>query len=217
MDVNCMMDPASSASQQLSSDGRMTRFVFPGCFSPPASKDDKTTDFPGSTSWEYAAYCAPYECSTLSNHNMFRRLQDCGPVLFAPLVQGIGRSSTIFSSLLGAIAAQVWAGRMTGPDDSRTPEYRLWSIFLPAVLSRIGLGIFGAWLQYHLHYMVLALGTFLVKFSALPCVPVCIYYVVECFIGYPAKVSVIMNVYRLTLGLSLTFYIEPWYEAVGVV
>ena len=89
-------------------------------------------------------------------------------------------------------------------------------MFLPATVSPIGLGIFGAGLQYHLHYMVLALGTFMVNFSALLCVPVCINYVVECFVGNPVEVSVIMNVYRLALGLSLPFFFEHWVEAVGI-
>jgi len=89
-------------------------------------------------------------------------------------------------------------------------------MFLPALLSPIGLGIFGAGLEYHLHYMVLALGAFMVNFSALLCVPVCINYVVECFIGYAVEVSVAMSVYRLALGLSLAFYFEPWESKIGV-
>lgn len=56
----------------------------------------------------------------------------------------------------------------------------------------------------------------MVNFSALLCVPVCINYVVECFVGNPIEVSVIMNVYRLALGLSLPFFFEHWVEAVGI-
>lgn len=56
----------------------------------------------------------------------------------------------------------------------------------------------------------------MVNFSALLCVPVCINYVVECFVGNPVEVSVVMNVYRLALGLSVPFFFEQWIEAVGV-
>ena len=56
----------------------------------------------------------------------------------------------------------------------------------------------------------------MVNFSALLCVPVCISYVVEYFVRNPVEVSVVMNVYRLALGLSLPFFLEPWVEAVGV-
>ena len=108
----------------------------------------------------------------------------------------------------------LWATRHRGYGVWR-PEYRLWSMFLPALLSPVGLGIFGDSLEYRLQYMVLALGTFMVNFSALLCVPVCINYVIECYIGYPVEVSVIMSTYRLSLGLSLAFYFEPWQERIG--
>lgn len=89
-------------------------------------------------------------------------------------------------------------------------------MFLPSIVSPIGLGKFGAGLQYHLYYMILALGTFMVNFSALLCVTVCVNYVIECFVGNPVEVSVVMNVYRLVLGLSLPFFFEHWVEAVGI-
>ena len=82
--------------------------------------------------------------------------------------------------------------------------------------SPIVLGIFGAGLQYYLHYMVLALDTLIVNFSALLCVPVCINYLVECFVGYAVEVSAVMNMYRLALGLALPFFSEQWSEAVGI-
>ena len=97
------------------------------------------------------------------------------------------------------------------------PEDRLWSMLIgPASLSPIGLGIVGAALQYQLHYMVLALGYFLLNFSALLCVPVCVNYAIESFTGHAVETSVAMNAYRLALGLSLSFYFEPWQKKVGV-
>ena len=96
------------------------------------------------------------------------------------------------------------------------PEYRLWNLILPpGLLSPIGLGIFGASLEYHYHYMLLAFGTFLVGFSAVLSVPIIVNYVVECFINSATEVAVIMNVYRLALGLALPFFIEAWSDAVG--
>lgn len=56
-------------------------------------------------------------------------------------------------------------------------------------------------------------GTFVVNFSALQCVHVCINYVVGCFVGHPVKVSVVMNVYRFALGLFIPFSFEQWIEA----
>ena len=77
-----------------------------------------------------------------------------------------------------------------------------------------GLGIFGAALQYHLHYMVLALGTFLVTFGSMLSIPVATNYVVECFRAYPTEVATIMGVYRLALGLAVPFFIDAWIAAV---
>lgn len=41
-------------------------------------------------------------------------------------------------------------------------------------------------------------------------------YVIECFVGNPVEVSVVMDVHRLALGLSLPFFFEHWVEAVGI-
>ncbi|MCJ1311613.1 hypothetical protein MMC25_005286 [Agyrium rufum] len=109
----------------------------------------------------------------------------------------------------------LWACRRFGKGTWQ-PEYRIWSLFLPALLMPIGLGIFGAGVQHHLHYMVLALGAFLVEVSALLCVPICINYVVECFVGYTMEAAVTMGIYRLALAVGLTFYFQPWSMKVGV-
>ena len=97
------------------------------------------------------------------------------------------------------------------------PEYRLhtlWSIG-PFIMP-IGLGIFGATLKYHLHYMVLALGTFLVSLGALVCVPVTTNYVVECFTRHTLEASTAMGLYRLSFGLAIPFFVTPWTAKVGV-
>ncbi|KAF7717735.1 MFS-type transporter [Penicillium ucsense] len=97
------------------------------------------------------------------------------------------------------------------------PEYRLHVLWLPSlILNPIGLGIFGAALQYHLHYMVLALAVFLVTIGSLASVPVTVNYVVECFTKYPAEAGIVIGAYRIAYGLTISFYINPWVDAVGV-
>lgn len=95
-------------------------------------------------------------------------------------------------------------------------EYRLYPILLVAAASPIGFGIFGAGVQYHLHYMVLALGTFLVIFGACYSTPISVNYIIECFKTSPLEVAVIMNVYRQILALAVPFFIFPWEDAVSV-
>ncbi|KGO43632.1 Major facilitator superfamily domain, general substrate transporter [Penicillium expansum] len=97
------------------------------------------------------------------------------------------------------------------------PEYRLHVLWLPSlVINPIGLGIFGAALQYHLHYMVLALAVFIVTVGSLASVPVTVNYVVECFTRYPAEAGIVIGAYRIVYGLTISFYINPWVEAVDV-
>ncbi|KAI4199449.1 MAG: hypothetical protein LQ348_001888 [Seirophora lacunosa] len=79
------------------------------------------------------------------------------------------------------------------------PEYRLYNVFLVAVASPVGLGLFGAGLQYHLHYMVLALGVFLLIFGGTYSTPITVNYVTECFPQSALEVAVIMGVYRFSV------------------
>lgn len=109
----------------------------------------------------------------------------------------------------------VWASQRIGHKNWRT-EFPLCGMFLPEIVSPVELGVLGAGLQYSLQHMVPALGTFMVNFSAMLCVPVCINYVVECFVGNPVEISVVIKVYRLALGLSFPFFFEHWVEAVGI-
>lgn len=129
-----------------------------------------------------------------------------------------------FSLWFGIFAAQIWgyfvndrlplelARRRGG---TWKPEYRLHSLWIPsAFIMPVGLGIFGSALQYHLHYMVLALGSFMITFAAVSSIPVAVNYVVECFRDNPLEVSTIMGVYRLSLGLAVPFFVDQWIAAV---
>jgi hypothetical protein len=46
-------------------------------------------------------------------------------------------------------------------------------------------------------------------------VPVVINYVSEAFVSHAQEVTTALNFYRLILGLTITFYIDPWIAAVG--
>lgn len=91
------------------------------------------------------------------------------------------------------------------------PEYRLSALmFPPMVLLPTGLGLYGASLQYHLHYMVLALGCFIIILSENALLPITVNYVCECFIGYASEVLTILNFFRLLLGLLIPFFLADW-------
>jgi MFS family permease len=80
----------------------------------------------------------------------------------------------------------------------------------------ISLGLVGASYEYHLHYMVLAVGSFIVTFAATCFNPVVINYLVECFMKYPTELNSILGIYRLGLGLGIPFFINTWVAKVGV-
>lgn len=127
---------------------------------------------------------------------------------------------------VGIIGAQVygymfndktplWLAQRVGRGTWHT-EYRLANTLLPSILLPIGLGIYGACLQYHLHFMVLALGSFLIWFGALLALPVCYNYIIECFLHHPVEASVSLNAYRVSFGLMSVFIVTQWESAVGV-
>lgn len=96
-------------------------------------------------------------------------------------------------------------------------EYRLYPALLPGiVLLPAALGLFGSCLQYHLHYIVLALASLLVNLSVNAVTSVVTNYVAESFTGFASETATILNFYRLLLGLLVPFFVDPWEQRVTV-
>ncbi|OAL34770.1 hypothetical protein AYO20_05965 [Fonsecaea nubica] len=109
----------------------------------------------------------------------------------------------------------LWICRRTG--GVWKPEFRLHALWFPTFFClNVGLGLFGAALRYHLHYMVAAVGNFLLNFSSNVAVPVIVNYEVECFTKYPVEAATIMNFYRTIFGIAIPFFIDGWEARVGV-
>jgi hypothetical protein len=97
------------------------------------------------------------------------------------------------------------------------PEYRLHALWIPGLIfNPIGLGLFGAGLQYKLSWGVLAVATVFVTFGSLSITPITVNYMCECFIRNPAETSIAVNFYRVGFGLSVAFYINQWVAAVTI-
>jgi hypothetical protein len=85
------------------------------------------------------------------------------------------------------------------------------------VVYPIGLGIVGGSLYYHWHYMVLALGCFMVVFAAVAMIPPCLNYIIEAFSPvFANEATAMMNFYRLVFGIAITFFLFPWADKVGM-
>jgi MFS family permease len=96
------------------------------------------------------------------------------------------------------------------------PELRLYVMAITAVFTPVGLGICGAALKHHYHYMVFALGYFIVAVSVLIAVPVATNYVAESFTQYGTECTLVMTFYRLAWGVAIPFFVEKWIEKVGI-
>jgi hypothetical protein len=97
------------------------------------------------------------------------------------------------------------------------PEYRLYCLWVPVLFVYPPfLGLYGACLHYHLHYMVLAVSVFFIGFSGMSCVSPCINYAVDSLGPELAnETTVVLNLYRLLFGIVIPFFIEPWIEVMG--
>ena len=108
----------------------------------------------------------------------------------------------------------LWLARKRG--GTWHTEYRLANAILPSIVLPIGLGLYGAGLEYHLHFMVLAVASVLIWFSALLVMPVCYNYVVECFLNHPVETSVSLNAWRVAFGILSVFTVTEWQASVGI-
>ena len=79
----------------------------------------------------------------------------------------------------------------------------------------IALGLYGVSLEYHLHYMVLALANFLGGFATNAIIPVTVNYIIECFKGHASESAAIMGLYRLAFSLTMPFFIPAWIDKLG--
>lgn len=132
----------------------------------------------------------------------------------------------IFSLWVGLLTAELWGylcnDRIalwicrTREKGVWKPECRLHALWVPSlIILPIGLGIVGSALQYHLHYMVLALGAYLITFASMSSVPIAVTYMIECVASQPTEMGAFMGAYRLTLGLVVPFFIDQWVARVG--
>ncbi|KAL2414720.1 hypothetical protein ABEF95_002676 [Exophiala dermatitidis] len=131
-----------------------------------------------------------------------------------------------FSSWIGVFASQLYCHFVNDRlalkicvhrGGTWKPEYRLHALWFPSLsLYPTSLGLVGATLYYHLHFMVLAFAVFLTAIASISGVSVVLSYLVECFTDHPNEVAVVVNLYRLVFGIAVTFFIFPWSDAMGI-
>ena len=96
------------------------------------------------------------------------------------------------------------------------PEFRLYVTVISIIFAPVGLGICGAALYHRYHYMVYAVGYFIVVVALNIVIPVSTNYLAENFTHYGTESMLVITVYRLAWGIAIPFIIEGWIARVGI-
>lgn len=133
---------------------------------------------------------------------------------------------TNFASLIGGIFGMVWGGqfadwltlKLTRRNKGvMEPEYRLWSLIVPAVVNTGGLFMYGFGAEYGVHWILPAgFGQALIAFGIGSSGAIAITYAVDCYPILASESLVLILFGRNLIGTGFTFAIQPWLDACGI-
>ncbi|KAI5307027.1 hypothetical protein KEM56_005515 [Ascosphaera pollenicola] len=133
---------------------------------------------------------------------------------------------TNFASLIGGIFGMIWGGqfadwwtlKLTRKNKGvMEPEFRLWSLIVPAVINTGGLFMYGFGAEYGQHWILSAgFGQALIAFGIGSSGAIAITYAVDCYPMLASESLVLILFGRNLLGTGFTFAIQPWLDACGV-
>ncbi|ATY65563.1 MFS transporter [Cordyceps militaris] len=98
----------------------------------------------------------------------------------------------------------------------REPEQRLWPLALSAVLSCVGLIVWGVGAQHDVHWAGLAIGLAILTFSCVTGGSIALSYNVDCFKDISGESTTSIIIIRNTLGFAISYGITPWYTDMGL-
>lgn len=149
------------------------------------------------------------------------------PVLSAPPYNwSTGLVGCIYAGpIIGAAFGSLWAGVVADKltlwlarrnNGVREPEQRLWPLALTAVLSCVGLIVWGVGAQHQIHWAGLAIGLGILTFSVVAGGSVALSYNIDCFKDISGDSTTSIIVIRNTLGFAISYGITPWYTNMGL-
>lgn len=149
------------------------------------------------------------------------------PVLSAaPYNWSTGLVGCIYTGpIIGAALGSLWAGigadRITlwlarRNNGVREPEQRLWPLALTALLSCVGLIVWGVGAQHQIHWAGLAVGLGILTFSCVAGGSIALSYNIDCFKDISGESTTSIIVIRNTLGFAISYGITPWYTNMGL-
>lgn len=127
----------------------------------------------------------------------------------------------IIGAALGSLWSGVIADRLTlmlarRNKGVREPEQRLWPLALSAILSCIGLIVWGVGAQHNVHWAGLAIGLGILTFSCVTGGSIALSYNVDCFKDISGESTTSVILIRNTLGFAISYGITPWYTNMGL-
>ncbi|KAL7791414.1 major facilitator superfamily protein [Trichoderma ceciliae] len=149
------------------------------------------------------------------------------PVLsVAPYNWSTGLVGLIYvGPLIGAALGSLWSGviadRLTlmlarRNKGIREPEQRLWPLALSAVLSCVGLIVWGVGAYHDVHWAGLAVGLGILTFSCVAGGSIALSYNVDCFKDMSGESTASVIIIRNTIGFAISYGITPWYTNMGL-
>ncbi|EWZ28607.1 hypothetical protein FOXG_15145 [Fusarium oxysporum f. sp. lycopersici 4287] len=144
---------------------------------------------------------SPYNWSTSMVGLMY-----VGPIIGAAL-------GCLWSGIVADRIALSLARRNNG---IREPEHRLWPLALSALLSCVGLIVWGVGADKHIPWIGLAIGLVVLTFSCVTGGSIALSYNVDCFKDISGDTTTSIIIIRNTLGFAISYGITPWYVNMGL-
>ncbi|KAI5289483.1 putative cell survival pathways protein, partial [Ascosphaera acerosa] len=133
---------------------------------------------------------------------------------------------TNFASLLGGLAGMLWGGQVADWWTLRCtrrnsgimePEFRLWTLVVPALVNTAGLLLYGFGALHGLHWIGPAgFGQALISFGIGSSGAIAITYAVDCYPLLASESLVLILFGRNLIGTGFTFAIQPWLDHSGL-
>ncbi|KAK3386013.1 major facilitator superfamily domain-containing protein [Podospora didyma] len=149
------------------------------------------------------------------------------PVLSAaPYNWGTGLVGSIYTGpVIGAIFGCLWSGLVADRftlylarrnNGIREPEQRLWPLAFSALMSCVGLIVWGVGASLEMHWAGLAVGLGILAFSCVTGGSIALSYNIDCFKDISGDSTTAIIVIRNTLGFAMSYGITPWYTNIGL-